>query len=105
MAVPTNLTELVKGVSNLVESVGDALGKARDFNPVETIWGNWTPVVSSNIRAYRYNEGERVLEIQFNTGRVYGFKDVPKNIVEEFSTADSKGKYFNSAIRHSYSTT
>ncbi len=104
MAVPTHIPELLKGASNLLDDIGDALAKARDFNPIETIWGNWQPVVSSNIRAYRYNEGERLLEIQFNSGRKYGFKDVPKNIVDEFSTADSKGKFFNSAIRHNYST-
>jgi len=87
----------------ILDDIGDALAKARDFNPIETIWGNWTPVVSSNVKAFRYNEGSRVFEIQFTSGRIYGFKDVPKNIVDEFATADSKGKFFNSAIKHNYS--
>lgn len=86
----------------LLDDISDALAKARDFNPVETIWGNWTHVVSSNIAAYRYNEGDRIFEIKFTSGRVYSFADVPKNIVDEFASADSKGKYFNSAIKNSY---
>ena len=97
MAIPT------RGLFGAIESISEGLAKARDFNPIETIWGNWTHVVSSNVKAFRYNEGSRVFEIQFTSGRIYGFKDVPQNIVDEFATADSKGKYFNSAIRHSYS--
>lgn len=87
----------------LLDDISDALAKARDFNPVETIWGNWTHVVSSNVAAYRYNEGTRVLQVKFISGRVYGYKDVPQNIVDEFASADSKGKYLNSAIKNSYS--
>lgn len=76
--------------------------KIRDFNPVETLFGNWTPVESSNISAFRYDAAKRVLQIQFHGGRVYGYADVPQNIVDEFASADSKGRYLNSAIKHSY---
>lgn len=87
----------------ILDDVADLAKKVRDFNPIEEIWGHWTQVASSNIKAYRYNEGTRVLQIMFNAGsRIYGFKDVPKNIVDEFASADSKGKFFNSAIKHSY---
>jgi hypothetical protein len=76
--------------------------KIRDFNPVEEVFGNWTPVQSSNISAYRYNASTHVLQVQFHGGRVYGYKDVPENIVDEFASADSKGHYLNSSIKHSY---
>ena len=61
------------------------------------------PVASSNIAGYDYDPETRILQIQFTSGRVYQFKDVPENIVDEFSTADSKGRYFNENIKHNYS--
>jgi len=41
----------------------------------------------------------RVLEIQFESGRVYQYYDVPKHIYAEMLSAPSKGKYFNANIR------
>lgn len=80
----------------------ELFSKIRDFNPVEELFGNWTPVSSSNIAAYRYNEHTHVLQIKFTSGRVYGYESVPQNIVDEFASADSKGQYLNASIKHSY---
>ncbi len=44
----------------------------------------------------------RVLEIQFGSGRIYQYYDVPEDIYDEMLSADSKGKYFNSHIRGKY---
>jgi hypothetical protein len=77
--------------------------KARDFNPLESLFGNWTPVDSSNVSAFRYDASTKVLQIRFKSGRIYGYKDVPENVVQEFSTADSKGKFVNASIKHNYS--
>ncbi|MEP7286385.1 MAG: KTSC domain-containing protein [Chloroflexota bacterium] len=41
----------------------------------------------------------RVLEIEFESGRIYQYYDVPEAIYEEMLKAESKGKYFNSHIR------
>jgi hypothetical protein len=41
----------------------------------------------------------RVLEIQFASGRVYQYYDVPQDIYEGMLDAESKGKYFNANIR------
>ena len=81
----------------------ELLGKIRDFNPVESIWGNWTPVSSTNIAAFRYETSDRVLQVKFASGRIYSYKDVPENVVEEFAHADSKGKFLHANIRHNYS--
>ena len=96
MAIPT------RGLGAALGAIGDLLEKARDYNPVEEVFGNWTPVVSSNVAAYRYNPGTHVLQVRFTSGRVYGYKGVPQNIVDEFDTAESKGKYLNASIKHSY---
>lgn len=81
----------------------DTLAEIRDFNPVEEVFGNWTAVDSSNVAGYRYNPGTKVLQIRFKSGRVYGYKDVPQNVVDEFASANSKGKFVNSNIKHNYS--
>ena len=44
----------------------------------------------------------RVLEIQFESGRVYQYFDVPKSVYRGFMQAESKGKYFNARIRNQY---
>lgn len=77
--------------------------KIRDFNPIEAIFGDWTSVDSSNVAAYRHNASAHVLQVKFKSGRVYGYKGVPQNIVDEFASAESKGKYLNASIKHSYS--
>ena len=44
----------------------------------------------------------RVLEIQFESGKVYQYFDVPEDVYEDMLNAESKGKYFNSHIRGKY---
>lgn len=56
-------------------------------------------VESSVISAVGYSN---VLEIQFESGRVYQYYDVPKDIYEGMLNAESKGRYFNANIRGKY---
>ena len=81
----------------------ELFSKIRDFNPVEEVFGDWQTLDSSNVAAYRYNKGERLMEVRFHSGRVYQFVDVPENVAEGIATADSPGKYFNASIKNSYS--
>jgi hypothetical protein len=81
----------------------ELFSKIRDFNPVEEAFGNWTNLSSSNVNAFRYDSSKRVLQIRFVGGRVYSYKDVPENIAEGLSTAESPGKYVNANIKHNYS--
>ncbi len=53
-------------------------------------------VESSVIGAVGYS---RVLEIEFESGRVYQYYDVPQDIFEGMQNAESKGRYFNAHIR------
>jgi len=53
-------------------------------------------VESSVIGAVGYS---RVLEIQFESGRLYQYYDVPDEVYLGMLNAQSKGKYFNSHIR------
>jgi hypothetical protein len=57
------------------------------------------PVESSVIGAVGYSH---VLEIQFESGRIYQYYGVPEDVYHGMLNADSKGKYFNSHIRGKY---
>jgi hypothetical protein len=41
----------------------------------------------------------RVLEIEFESGSVYQYFDVPQKIYDAMLQSDSKGRYFNQHIR------
>ncbi len=56
-------------------------------------------IVSSVVQSAGHS---RVLEIQFESGRVYQYFDVPESVYEELMQAESKGKYFNAHIRNQY---
>ena len=51
---------------------------------------------SSVVRAAGYTY---VLEIEFQSGRIYQYFDVPETIYTAFLESDSKGRYFNAHIR------
>ncbi len=57
-------------------------------------------VESTVIDAVGYS---RVLEIRFESGRIYQYYNVPEEVYNAMLTAPSKGKYFNESIRGKYS--
>lgn len=59
-------------------------------------------VESSTMRSVGYEADIKVLEIEFESGAVYRFKEVPAKIYEGLMGAESKGKYFNREIRNCY---
>lgn len=50
-------------------------------------------VVSSNISSIGYDNGDSVLEVEFNNGAIYQYFDVPQHIHEEIMIAESIGGY------------
>lgn len=57
---------------------------------------------SSVIRRFSYRADRRELQVNFVTGRVYVYYDVPEREVEAFRAASSKGRYFNAHVRDHY---
>ena len=57
---------------------------------------------SSVIRDYHYDPAARRLDIQFVSGRLYSYCDVPDEVVRAMRRAYSKGEYFNAHIREHY---
>lgn len=59
-------------------------------------------VESTTMRSVGYNQAKQVLEIEFQSGMIYQYLDIPSAIYKELLEAESKGRYFNSEIRDTY---
>lgn len=57
------------------------------------------PVESSNIRSIGYSESDQILEIEFHSGSVYIYHDVPADVHASLITADSIGSHFHYTIK------
>ena len=59
-------------------------------------------VSSSNIASICYAPNNMVLEIEFLSGAVYQYYDVPQSIYGGLMTADSHGKFLATYISYRY---
>lgn len=59
-------------------------------------------VTSSNIRSIGYDAQRAVLEVEFTSGDVYQYFDIPQHLYHEFMNASSKGQFLNDYIKYSY---
>lgn len=58
-----------------------------------------TPVASSSIASVGYDDAEGFLELAFQSGGVYRYSDVPRDVYEGMLGADSHGRYFHEHVR------
>ena len=65
-------------------------------------FSEWVYVESTDLKAVRYDDDGLVLEIEFHSGGVYQYYDVPEAIFHELLNSDSKGKYFHANIKNNY---
>jgi hypothetical protein len=56
-------------------------------------------VKSSELRWVGYEESALLLEVEFHSGEIYRYFDVPARLVLELLRADSIGRFFNAHIR------
>lgn len=57
---------------------------------------------SSSVISIGYNAGTMLLEIEFVSGKVYRYFDVPSSVHTGLMSADSKGQFFNAQIRDNF---
>jgi hypothetical protein len=62
-----------------------------------------TPVTSTDICSIGYDADSQILEIEFNSGGIYQYSDVPSGEYDGIMAADSKGKYLHANIKNRYS--
>ena len=60
------------------------------------------PVDSSLIRSVGYDLPSSVLEVEFVSGHVYEYFDVPLSVYSELMAAESLGAYFNDHVKDMY---
>ena len=56
-------------------------------------------VSSSTMNSVDYSAGEKILEIEFSSGDVYHYFNVPSTVYERLMNAPSHGQYFNIYIK------
>jgi hypothetical protein len=59
-------------------------------------------VTSTNIRSIGYDPQSATLEVEFTSGDVYQYFDVPEHLYQGLMSSASKGQFLNDYIRHSY---
>lgn len=60
------------------------------------------PVDSSNLRSIGYDLKKQVLEVEFQSGEIYDYLDVPEVEFNALKNAPSIGQYFAKNIRNDY---
>ena len=58
--------------------------------------------ISSAMQGYGYSDINNYLDIQFTSGAVYRYSDVPEGTFNGLLGASSQGGYFNEAVRNVY---
>ena len=61
-----------------------------------------TAVDSTTMRSVGYDSAQQILEVEFTSGAVYQYLDVPAIVFDGLMAAESKGRYFNHEIRDDY---
>ncbi|HMR83704.1 MAG TPA: KTSC domain-containing protein [Niabella sp.] len=58
---------------------------------------------STVIRSIHYNEAKELLVVEFVSGLVYHYMQVPPSVYNAFKNSKMKGVYFNEHIRDQFS--
>jgi len=64
----------------------------------------FTPVVSSNIESFRYDEEKEELQILFLNGGLYVYEGVSGEVFSRFLGAPSKGRFVATVLKGKYPT-
>lgn len=59
-------------------------------------------VNSTNIRSIGYDKLTAILEVEFTSGDVYQYFNVPEYLYQQFLNASSHGQFLNDNIRYNY---
>ncbi len=59
-------------------------------------------VESSVLATVGYDTAKRLLEIEFHSGAIYRYRDVPEEIHRRLLAAESKGHFFGATIRDKF---
>lgn len=60
-------------------------------------------VQSTNVTAIGYDEQSQILEVEFNSGSIYQYYNVPQHLFDALIQAPSKGQFINAYIKNAHS--
>lgn len=72
------------------------------YETLEYVSQTRTPVDSTSLVSVGYDPADEALEIEFHSGGVYRYSDVPQSTYQELLSARSHGTYFHENIRGAY---
>jgi len=87
-----NISVKARNTAPLVETVTTPIAVAMPRKPVR----------SSNIASIGYDEASYTLEVEFRTGSVYQYYNVPKVVYEGLMNAPSHGTYLARYVKDVY---
>ena len=59
-------------------------------------------VASSNIASVGYDSATETLEVEFSSGSIYQYYNIPENMYNQMIKASSKGKFLHTYIKNAY---
>jgi hypothetical protein len=59
-------------------------------------------VISSNLKSVGYDAEKSILEIEFNSGSIYQYFGVPRNVFDLLMNASSKGGFHSDFIKDKF---
>lgn len=59
-------------------------------------------VASSNVSSIGYDPATETLEVEFWSGWVYQYYNIPENVYEQLIKASSKGRFLHTQIKNAY---
>lgn len=77
--------------------------KQKDINPLLLI--PRLNVESSHIKSIGYDAETRTMVVEFKTWAVYSYSPITEECYNEFTAAESKGKYFAEKIKNNSTVT
>jgi hypothetical protein len=63
---------------------------------------NRVSINSTNIKSIGYDKLATILEVEFNSGDIYQYFNVPEYLYQQFLQASSHGQFLNDNIRYNY---
>lgn len=59
-------------------------------------------VASSNLASVGYDPATQTLEVEFLSGSIYQYFNVPQNVYDQLMKESSKGRFLNTYIKDTY---
>jgi len=60
------------------------------------------PVNSTNIVSVGYDDPTNTLDVEFYSGTLYRYADVPRNVYERLISAESVGSFFQQNVKKTF---